>query len=205
MVEGTVFGYYNLSTLTSEPSRRGRTARASGRREETASALRLRTRWRLLVGQSFDEIVGLNLGEGIVHHRFNEFDHTRFDLRFDLVHNEVGVAVDKLVDLARQCGLLPAKEVVHLDLSVRDVEVDVGVSHGEFLVAFWSDWHDLGAAYALDAVEDGGEVSVTLKGKDEDLASDVVEAVDVHSRHRHRQLKGAAVQVGRDAVGLEAG
>ena len=64
--------------------------------------------------------------------------------------HEVAVLADELVGPLGDERELPVEEVVHLDVGVGDVEVDVRVAHREPLVAARADGNDVGLMASED-------------------------------------------------------
>ena len=153
-----------------------------------------------------DEVGGRHLGEGVVHHAFDDDLHLALQLRLDGVDDQAAVVADPAVDVFGQVGQLAVEEVVHADSRAGDVEVDVRVADGQPLSAVRIvDDNDLRGSFADGAFQIGHEIAGSFHGHDDDVAVDVVVAGDVHVRHQEADPESAGVDVGVDEAGLEVG
>ena len=94
--------------------------------------------------QAVDQVFPGDLGKGVVDDTLKVGDHLLLHLGLDGLYDHVVVLADELVGPLGHQGEVAVKQVVHLDVGVRDVKVQVGVPDREALVAAWTRWNDVG-------------------------------------------------------------
>ncbi len=154
-------------------------------------------------GELLQELVGRQLGEGVVHDGLDEDGDLLPDLRLDLVDDQLAVLVDEVVDRRGHGGGASVEEVVELDVGALDVEVNVGPLDAELLVARRADGFDGGRALARHPAQGGLEWPVAGDLEDEDVAVDAVVPPDLDLRHPQADEERPLLEVRWNPLGNE--